>query len=86
MGDDYLLTTVDNPFDPHVQFDAWNQWDQSNGYNTLSYLARVIVTSDELSPADQDLAYNRAVDEIISVNAGLYKKLAFSSTDAQPSV
>ena len=74
MGD-YLLTTVDNPFDPHVQFDAWNQWDQAQGYNTLSYLGRVIVTSDELSQTDQDLAYDRAVDEILSVNEGLYKKV-----------
>jgi hypothetical protein len=84
--DDYLLTTIDNPFNPHLQFDAWHQWDQANGYHTLAYLGRVIVTSDELSQADQDLAYNRALDEIMSVNEGLYKKVLVSNTDQYPSV
>ena len=84
--DTYLLTTSDNPFDPHLQFDAWNQWDQANGYNTLAYLARVIVTSDELSQADQDLAYDRAIEEILSENEGLYKKVLGTNADQYPSV
>lgn len=81
--DDYMLTTDDNPFDPHTQFDAWNDWDTSNGYNTLSYLDRVLITSPELSEADQDLAYNRAIDEIISVNGMLYKKVTARQVGTQ---
>ena len=74
--EDFMLTTDDNPFDPHTQFDAWNDWDQAQGYNTLSLLDRVIITSSDLSQADQDTAYNTAIDEIIDMTGALYKKVA----------
>lgn len=70
-----MLTTVDNPFDPVSQFDEWHSWDRNAGYNTLAYLARVIITSDELSPALQSEAIEEAMDTIISENKGLYKKV-----------
>lgn len=70
-----MLTTVDNPFDPVTQFNEWNTWDRSEGYNTLAYLARVVITSDELSPALQSQAIEEAIDTIINENNGLYKKV-----------
>lgn len=76
MMEDSMITTVDNPFDPHTQFDEWNAWDQKAGYNTLSYLGRVVRTSDELSEADQNQAYDDAVDDIIRLNGALYVKKA----------
>lgn len=73
---DYMITTVDNPFNPFLDFDEWYVFDQSHGYNTLSVLGRVIVTSDELSEADQDLAYMQAVDEIVQENViGMWRKI-----------
>lgn len=63
-----LLSTSDNPWNPWTHFNEWNAWDQTAGYNTLAYLARVMVSSDELSQADQDLAYDQAVEEILSFN------------------
>lgn len=72
---DYMLTTIDNPFDPFTRFDEWNVWDQSHGYNSLSLLARVVKTSDELSEADQNQAINDAIDEIVSENvSGMHTK------------
>lgn len=70
-----MLSTVDNPFNPVTQFDEWNVWDQSAGYNTLAYLARVVVTSDELSPTLQSQATEDAIDEIVTENSGLYIKV-----------
>ena len=75
MMDEHMLTTVDNPYNPTTQFDEWFVWDQSAGYNTLAYLGRVVKTSDELSDADQSLAIEQAIDEIVSENVGLYKKV-----------
>lgn len=75
MSDEHMLTTSDNPYDPVTQFDEWNTWDQTAGYNTLAYVARVIVTSDELSEADQIQAYEDAIDSIINENGSLYKKV-----------
>jgi hypothetical protein len=75
MMDEHMLTTADNPYDPASQFDQWLTWDEAAGYNTLSYLGRVVRTSDELSEADQSLAIEQAIDEIVSENGGLYKKV-----------
>ena len=63
-----MLTTSDNPFDPHTQFDEWNNWDQESGYFTCAYLARIALTSDELSEKDNDLAIEQAIDSIIELN------------------
>jgi hypothetical protein len=30
-GSEYMLTTVDNPYDPWTQWDEWFAWDQSAG-------------------------------------------------------
>lgn len=73
---DYMLTTVDNPYNPFTQFDEWFQWDYQAGYHTPSYLARIVISSDELSEADQDLAIDQAIDEIVELNVlGIYRKV-----------
>jgi hypothetical protein len=71
-----MLTTTDNPYDPFSQYDEWASWDSVHGYNTPAYLARIVVTSDDLSEADQSLAIENAIDEIVSMNVlGIYKKV-----------
>lgn len=71
-----MLTTADNPFDPFTEFDEWLRFDESKGYNTCAYLARIAKTSDELSETDQNLAIQSAIDEIIRMNVlGIYKKV-----------
>lgn len=74
--DEVMLTTIDNPYNPFVQFDEWFAFDESKGYCTCEYLARVARTSDELSPEDEALAINTAIDEIVELNIlGIYKKV-----------
>lgn len=69
-----MLTTEDNPYDPFTQFDEWYAFDTQNGYNTCSYLARIAITSDELSDTDYDQALDAAIDEIMEYNlTGNYK-------------
>jgi hypothetical protein len=71
-----MLTTTDNPFNPFTQFDDWYAYDTNQGYYTLSYLARIVKTSDELSEADEDIAIESAIDEIVALNIlGIYKKV-----------
>lgn len=72
----HMLSTMDNPYDPFTQWDQWLQFDESSGYHTLAYLARIVVTSHELSAADEDEAIELAIDEIIEHNVnGMYKKV-----------
>lgn len=63
-----MLTTIDNPYNPFTQWDEWYAFDFQKGYHTPEYLARVAVVSDGLSPADQSLAIEAAIDEIVSYN------------------
>ena len=73
--DDYMLTTIDNPYDPFTQYDEWYEYDTTHGYNTCAYLARIAKTSDELSDEDYELEVNNAIDEIVKLNVlGIYKK------------
>lgn len=72
----HMLTTVDNPFDPFTEFDPWHLWDTTHGYYTSDYLARIVKTSDGMSEADQDLALEQAIDEIVRENIlGVYRKV-----------
>ena len=73
----YMLTTVDNPYNPFTQNDEWTQWDEAQGYYTNAFLARIVRLSDVLSETDQEAEIDRAIDEIVSENVlGLYKKVA----------
>jgi hypothetical protein len=72
----HMLTTADNPYDPFTRFDEWFQYDESKGYHTTAYLARVVKSSDELSEADQMQAIEQGIDEILEFDeAGIYLKV-----------
>ncbi len=78
---DFMLTTVDNPYNPFTQWDQWFLWDHDAGYHTPGLLARIVKTSDDLSDADQHLAIQQAIDEIVSENVfGMHKKIEAPST------
>ena len=79
MMDENMLTTKDNPYSPVTEFDQWRTWDEAAGYNTLSYLGRVVRSSDELSDADQSLAIEQAIDEIVANNGDFYVKVPVST-------
>jgi len=79
---EYMLTTVDNPFDPFTRFDEWLAYDTKMGYNTPSLLARIVIISDELSEPDQALAIQQAIDEVISENvSGMFRKVSKNSAE-----
>jgi hypothetical protein len=71
-----MLTTVDNPWDPFTQFDEWLQFDESSGYYTSQYLARLTLSSGSLSDADQSSAIETAIDVVVQENVnGIYRKV-----------
>jgi hypothetical protein len=72
-----MLTTTDNPFDPFTQFDQWLVFDETSGYYTTGLLARIIKTSPDLSDADQSLAIELAIEEIVNENvSGVHRMVA----------
>lgn len=79
---EYMLTTVDNPFDPFTRFDEWLAYDRRLGYDTPGMLARVAKVSNDLSEPDQALAVQDAIDEIVSENvSGMWRKVSRNSLE-----
>ena len=74
---DSMLSLQSNPYDPFTQYGLWLNFDRSEGFNTPGFLANVLQTSDALSDADQDLAVEQAIDNILENPnfSGLYKKV-----------
>jgi hypothetical protein len=71
-----MLTTIDNPFNPFMQFDEWYAFDEGKGYHTCSYLARIAITSDELSEEEQDNEIELAIDEVVKLDVlGIYRRI-----------
>lgn len=70
------LTTKDNPYNPFTQYEEWNAFDVRKGYNTNSYLARVVIASPHLPPADYEQAIEDAVNDAIKYDPlGIYTKV-----------
>jgi hypothetical protein len=73
---EYMLTTVDNPFNPFTRF----EYDMRLGYNTSAFLDRIARVSPDLSDPDQALAVQNAIDEIVSENvSGMWRKVSRES-------
>ena len=83
MPNEFMLTTIDNPFDPFEEFTSWFLFDVEKGYNTCSRLARIANISDELSEKEVDEEIERAIDEIIKYDfMNIYKKVKREKTSS----
>lgn len=63
MDDNMVLTTIDNPYNPKTDYDKWKEWDEDNGYNTESYVARLIAMEGDFD-VDDDLTLNNLIDKV----------------------
>jgi hypothetical protein len=76
MENEFVLTTIDNPFDPFEDFTSWFLFDVGKGYNSCSYLARIAKISDDMTEQEVNAEIERAIDEIIKYDfMGIYKKV-----------
>lgn len=76
-----MLSTIDNPFNPFNQFDSWYQFDLDKGYDSCSYLARIALTSDQLSDEENSREIERAIDEIVKYDPlNIYVKVKEPAT------
>jgi hypothetical protein len=77
---EYMLTTVDNPYDPFTDFNAWLAYDTRMGYNTAGVLARVANVPDDMPESYQTTALQEAIDEIVAENiSGMWRKVSRNS-------
>ena len=69
-----MLTTEDNPFNPHTDFDRWLEYDEAMNYNTLNYLARIANVSVDMDEEEALPLIEQAKEAIVEVNVlGIYK-------------
>ena len=70
------ITTIDNPYNPLLQFDLWMKYDTEKGYNSCAYLDRIAITSDVMSTSEEEQEIERAIDEIIKLDPfNIYRKV-----------
>ena len=65
MEKGFMLTTLDNPFDPFNDFTSWYMFDCEKGHNTSSRLARIANIDSEMSQKEVDDEMDRAMDLIV---------------------
>ncbi len=63
MIEEYMLTTVDNKWNPFTHFREWYEYDSRMGYNTLGLLANFALSDYENDQNDQ-IETNKAIDTI----------------------
>lgn len=74
MAEPLMLTTVDNPYNPRTDYDAWLQWDHDNEYFTQEYLSRLANPDPDMDEEEEDELYAQATQEIIEADVlGVYK-------------
>ena len=65
MEKGYMLTTLDNPFNPFDDFTSWFMFDCEKGHNTSSRLARIANINSEMSQKEVEDEMDRAMDLIV---------------------
>ena len=65
MEKGFMLTTLDNPFDPFDDFTSWFMFDCEKGHNTSSRIARIAQIDSEMSQKEVDDEMERAMDLIV---------------------
>lgn len=64
----WMLTTIDNPYDPFTQWDDWLRYDRDQGYYTNEYLARVANTDENNSDEENKAILRAAMKDIVTYN------------------
>jgi len=75
----YLLTTVDNPYNPFTQWDEWLGFDTLHNYDCCGLLARFAIVPDSFSDEDKAEEIENAIDRICNseINCcNIYKKIS----------
>lgn len=53
-NEEYLITTIDNPWNPFTHPNEWSAFDREHGYNTREKLATYILSTDDLGDNEKE--------------------------------
>lgn len=63
---DVLVTTVDNPINPFVDFTGWMNLDIAMGYDTCGLVNQMFMGYDNMSDEDQAIEYARMIRDLFT--------------------
>lgn len=76
MDKEYMITTIDNPYNPFEDFDNWYMFDIDKGYYTCDTLARLIDYKNIITDVDKEKERIKAIDRLIEIDPlAIYKKI-----------
>ena len=78
---EFMLTTINNPFNPFTQFENWINFDISSGTNCCGTLARIAQCSNALSDELNSVEIERAMDTLVDLMPTFFVKLHKSTAD-----
>lgn len=78
----YVLTTIDNPFNPFDDFIKWYKFDMLKGYDTCGRLARLVDMSPDRSEKEIEIEVDDAMMFLIEHDLlGIYKRVSRDDYD-----
>jgi hypothetical protein len=81
MPTQFMLSTIDNPFNPFEDFASWFRFDSEKNYNSSEYVARLANYKDDMTQREIDMETERAIDKIIFYDPiGIYIKVPNKAT------
>lgn len=76
MAKQFMLTTIDNPFNPFDDYMSWLSFDNEHDYNSAGKLMRVAQLTDEMTSIEEEKEKERAIDSIIKHDfLNIYQKV-----------
>lgn len=71
----YTITTYDNPYNPWTHPDEWEAFDLFYGYKTWQKVAKISLSSTEVSDYDAEEAINDAIDYLCELLPAVYTRI-----------
>jgi hypothetical protein len=65
---EFLITTVDNPFNPFTESDEWRVWDTTYGYNTYERLVELGHFDSDMTEDEEEEEYKRAMIRLLRIH------------------
>lgn len=67
MGD-FMVTTIDNPYNPFTHYREWLSYDILHGYKTEEWLAILSRTSSDLRTEEQNELIDAGVERLLDLD------------------
>jgi len=64
----FLITTIDNPFNPFTESDEWRNWDKTYGYNTYERLVELGHFDSDMTEDEEADEYERAMIRLLRIH------------------